>query len=52
MLIDAACRAGALKTDWTEPPEDAWPMGIEWVASPRRTGGKPAGGDGLAVGYA
>jgi len=33
-VIDAGRRAGALKTDWTEPPEDAWPMGIESVASP------------------
>jgi hypothetical protein len=22
-------RVGALKTDWTEPPQDAGPMGIE-----------------------
>jgi hypothetical protein len=22
-------RAGALKTDWTEPPHDADPMGVE-----------------------
>ena len=25
-------RVGALKTDWTEPPQDAGPMGIEWLA--------------------
>jgi hypothetical protein len=25
-------RVGALKTDWTEPPLDAGPMGIEWLA--------------------
>jgi hypothetical protein len=24
-------RVGALKTDWTEPPQDAGPMGIEWL---------------------
>jgi hypothetical protein len=30
--MEAARRDGALKTDWTEPPEDAGPMGIEWQA--------------------
>jgi len=30
--MEATRRAGALKTDWTEPPEDAGPMGIEWQA--------------------
>jgi peptidoglycan/LPS O-acetylase OafA/YrhL len=32
--MDADGRAGALKTDWTEPPQDAGAMGIEWLAEP------------------
>ena len=30
--VDFDARAGALKTDWTEPPQDAGAMGIEWLA--------------------
>ena len=30
--VDFDARAGALKTDWTEPLQDAGAMGIEWLA--------------------
>jgi hypothetical protein len=32
--LEVEGRAGALKTDWTEPPLDAGAMGIEWLAEP------------------
>jgi hypothetical protein len=32
--MDTDGRAGALKTDWTEPPLDAGPMGFYWLAEP------------------
>ena len=49
-LIDAECRAGALKTDWTEPPEDGRPMGIECHAELRGMGKRPVVGGWIAVG--
>jgi hypothetical protein len=43
-------RAGALKTDWTEPPQDAGPMGIESLAETRRKASRPVAGGFIAVG--
>jgi len=51
--MEAARRAGALKTDWTEPPEDAWPMGIEWQAKLWRMSNRSVlvGWIGIGSGY-
>jgi hypothetical protein len=43
-------RVGALKTDWTEPPLDAGPMGIEWFAEAWRKGNSLVGTGCIAVG--